>query len=47
MSTVHEGVIVSMALFGADAWGMRSAERRKVSVLQMKFLKNGESVTNG
>ena len=31
-----EGVIVPTALYGAEAWGMRSAERRKVNVLQMK-----------
>ena len=31
------------ALYGAEAWGMRSAERRKVNVLEMKF---GKSVTN-
>ena len=26
---LYEGVIVPMALYGAEAWGMRSAERRK------------------
>ena len=29
-----------MALYGADAWGMRSAERRKVYVLEMKCLRS-------
>ena len=29
----YEGVIVPTALHGAEAWGMRSAERRKVNVL--------------
>ena len=29
----YEGVIVPMALYGAEAWGIRSAERRKVNVL--------------
>ena len=28
-----EGVIVLTALYGAQAWGMKSAERRKVNVL--------------
>ena len=28
--------IVPTALYGAEAWGMRSAERRKVNVLEMK-----------
>ena len=27
-----------MALFGADAWGMRISERRKVNVLELKCL---------
>ena len=30
---LYEGVIVLTALYGADAWGMRGAERRKVNVL--------------
>ena len=33
---LYEGVIVPTALYGAEAWGMRSAERRKVNVLEMK-----------
>ena len=28
------------ALYGAEAWGMRSAERWKVNVLEMKCLRN-------
>ena len=35
-SVLYEGVIVPMALHEAEAWGMRSAERRKVNLLQMK-----------
>ena len=35
----YEGVIVPTALYGAEAWGMRSAERRKVNVLEMKCLR--------
>ena len=27
---IYEGVIVPTALYGAEAWGMRSDERRKV-----------------
>ena len=34
----YEGVIVPTVLYGAEAWGMRSAERRKVNVLEMKCL---------
>ena len=36
--SLYEGVIVPTALHGAEAWGMRSAERRKVNVLEMKCL---------
>ena len=28
----YEGVILPTALYGAEAWGMRSAERRKLNV---------------
>ena len=34
---LYEGVIVPMALYGAEVSGMRSAERRKVNVLEMKY----------
>ena len=33
---LYEGVIVPTALYGEEAWSMRSAERRKVNVLEMK-----------
>ena len=36
---LYEGVIVPKVLYGAVAWGMRSAKRRKVNVLEMKCLK--------
>ena len=29
-----------MALYGAESWGMRNAERREVNVLEMKCLRN-------
>ena len=35
---LHKGVIVPTVFYGAEAWGMRSAERRKVNVLEMKCL---------
>ena len=41
---LYEGLIVKTALYGAETWGMRSAERRKVNVREMKF---GWSVVNG
>ena len=34
-----EGVIVPTVLYGAEAWGLRSAERRKVNALEMKCLR--------
>ena len=37
---LYEGVIVPTALYGAEAWGMRSAERRKVNVIEMKCLRS-------
>ena len=36
---LYEGVIVPTVLYGAEAWGMRSAERRKVNVLELKCLR--------
>ena len=32
-------MILATALYGADAWGMRRAKRRKVNVLEMKCLR--------
>ena len=37
---LHEGVMVPTALYAAKARGMRSAERRKVNVLEMKCLRS-------
>ena len=36
---LFEGAIVLTALYGAEAWAMRSAARRKVNVLEMKCLR--------
>ena len=33
---LYEGVIVPMAVYGSETWGMRSAERRKVNVFETK-----------
>ena len=35
-----EGVIIPTPLYGTEACGMRSAERRKVNVLEMKCLRS-------
>ena len=37
---LYEGVIIPTALYGAEAQGMRSAERMKVNVLEMKCLRS-------
>ena len=37
---LYGGVIVPTALYVAEAWGMRSAERRKVNVLDLKCLRS-------
>ena len=34
LGIMYEGVIVPTALYRAEAWGMRSAKRRKVNVLE-------------
>ena len=44
---LYETVIVPMALYGTEAWDMRSAERRKVNVLEMKCLRSLVGVANG
>ena len=38
--SLHEEGIVQMSLYGKEAWSMRSAERRKVNILQMKCLRS-------
>ena len=37
---LYEGVIVPTALYGTEACGMRSAERRKVNILEMMCLRS-------
>ena len=37
---LYQGVIVPTALYGAEASGIRSVERRKVNVLEMKCLRS-------
>ena len=37
---VHFFVFYCVVLFRAEAWGMRSAERWKVNVLEMKCLRS-------
>ena len=37
---LYEGVIVPTVLYGVETWGMKSAERSKVNVLEMKCLRS-------
>ena len=37
---LNERVIVPTALYGAEAWGMKNAERMKVNVLELKCLRS-------
>ena len=43
----NEGVIVPTPLYGTEAWGMSSDERRKVNVLDMTCLRSLAGVTVG
>ena len=45
MKCLYERAIVTMALYGAEAWGTRSAESRKVNVLEMKCLRSSVGVS--
>ena len=42
---LFEGVIVPTELYVAEAWGLGSAERRKVNVLEMKCLRSSVGVS--
>ena len=46
---LNEALIVPTVSYWAESWGMRSAKRKKVNVLEMKCLRKkfGWSVTNG
>ena len=44
---LYEGVIVPAALYGAEAWGLRSSESRKVNVLEMQCVRNLVGVAIG
>jgi len=42
---LYEGVIVPTALYGAETWGMKVAEKKKVNVFEMKCLRSMLGVT--
>ena len=37
---LYEGVIAPTALYGSEVWGMRSAEKMKFNILEMKCLRS-------
>ena len=37
---MYEGVAVPMALYAAETWGLREAERRKLDVFEMGCLRS-------
>ena len=37
---LYEGIVVPTALYGAEAWGLREAERRKLDVFEMGCLRS-------
>ena len=42
---LYQGVIVPTTLYGVEAWGRRSVERRKVNILEMKCLRSSFGVS--
>ena len=42
---LYYGVFVLMAFYGTEAWSMGSAERRKVKVFEMKWLRRSVGVS--
>ena len=43
--SIKRAVIIPTALYGATAWVMRSAERKKFNVLEMKCLRSSVGVS--
>ena len=42
---VYERVIVSTVLYGAETWGLRESERKKMNVFEMRCLSSMIGVT--
>ncbi len=42
---LYEGVVVPMALYGAEAWSMGAVERKRLNVMEMKCLRSMCGVT--
>jgi Reverse transcriptase (RNA-dependent DNA polymerase). len=43
--TLYEGIVVPTVLYGAETWGLREDERRRLDVLEMKCLRSMCGVT--
>jgi hypothetical protein len=42
---LYEGVVVPTVLYGAETWGLRAEERRRLNVFEMKCLRGMAGVT--
>ncbi len=42
---LYEGVVVPIALYGAETWNMGAAERKRLNVMEMRCLRNMCGVT--
>ena len=42
---LYEGIVVPTALYGAETWNMRAAERRRLNVMEMRCLRSMCGVT--
>ncbi len=42
---LYEGIVVPMALYGAETWNMGAAERKRLNVMKMRCLRSMCGVT--
>ena len=44
-SELYKGVVLPTVLYGAETWGVRAEERRRLNVFEMKCLRSMAGVT--
>ena len=42
---LYESIIVPTALYGAETWGMKAADKKRLNVMEMKCLRNMCGIT--
>ncbi len=42
---LYKGVVVPTALYGAETWNMGAAERKRLNVMEMRYLRSMCGVT--